>query len=100
MMNAGTIVGHITRPNGSPISDAEIWIGETVNAQEKTSARTDSRGYFQLPLVNCEADINTVFSTGGKLTVSVGTQKGIRKNSADGFQVTGYLISEILNSEA
>jgi len=100
MMNAGTIVGYITQLNGNPISGAEIRICETSDAKGKTSAiksqnpsvRTDSRGYFQLPLVACEADIKNIFGIGGILQVSFGKQKNIQKIAENCFQLTGYLI--------
>lgn len=102
-MNAGTIVGYITQPNGSPISGAEIWICEAADANETAqnpSARTDSRGYFQLPLVSGEADINQVFGSAGNLQVSIGKQNNVWKNAKNNFQVTGYLINEVLEPEA
>lgn len=102
-MSAGTIVGYVTKPNGSPISGAEIWISRTgefgSDAEKKSAAKTDSRGYFQLHLSGGAADIAEV---GGKLNVSVGVNKGGRTNSkgcvADEcrFEVTGYLIKERL----
>lgn len=109
-MNAGTIVGHITQPNGSPISGAEIWFAGNNETEEKAvgkigstrtfAVKTDSRGYFQLPFVYCETAINKVCGIGGELKVSVGRQKGVRKNSDNRFQVNGYLINEILKTEA
>ena len=106
-MNAGTIVGYITRPNGSPISGAEIWISQKgelgSEAKTKPAAKTDSRGYFQLTFADSDADIAEV---GGKLNVSVGARKGGRKNSKEKaaaenrFRVTGYLITETLNPNA
>ncbi len=103
-MSAGTIIGYVTRPNGSPISDAEIWISRTgeygSEAEMKPAATTDSRGYFQLNLSDgAAADIAEV---GGKLNVSVGGSKGGRTNSKEivadesRFEVTGYLIKERL----
>lgn len=102
-MNASTIVGYITQPNGNPISGAEIWICEAAEAsgtQKSASARTDSRGYFQLPLVSGEADISEVFGGTGNLKVSVGKRKDIRQNAKNNFQVSGYLINEVLEPEA
>lgn len=106
-MNAGKIVGYITRPNGSPISGAEIWIsqkGESGGkAKTKLSAKTDSRGYFQLTFADSDADIAEV---GGKLNVSVSARKSRRKNSKEKvvaenrFQVKGYLITETLKPDA
>ena len=102
-MNAGTIVGYVTRPNGSPISGAEIWISRTGElsgeAEMKPAAKTDSRGYFQLTLSDGAADIAEI---GGKLNVSVSANKGGRANSKGSvadesrFEVTGYLIKERL----
>ena len=100
-MSAGTIVGYVTRRDGSPISGAKIWIaGEAGSeAKVKPAAKTDSRGYFQLTFADGAADIAEV---SGKLSVSVGAGKGVRANSkgvvADEsrFEVTGYLIKERL----
>lgn len=103
MMNANTIVGYITRPNGSPISGAEVWIGETADTRgraKSASVRTDARGYFQLSLAACEPAAGGIFGSGESLKVSVGRRAGIRKNAESGFQVTGYLISETLDPEA
>ena len=107
-MNAqGTIVGYITRPNGSPISGADIWISQSgefgSEREDKPVARTDSRGYFQLTFADGAADIAGV---GGKLNISVAANKGGRKNSKDKiaaekrFQVKGYLITETLKPDA
>ena len=95
-MNAGTIVGYITQPNGSPISGAEIWICETTDAKNGTknpSARTDSRGYFQLAIADCGVDIGEIF--GGKVNVVIGKRKRAEKR----FQLKGYLISETLRAD-
>jgi hypothetical protein len=103
-MSAGTIVGYVTRRDGSPISGAEIWISRTgesgSDAELKPAAKTDSRGYFQLNLSDgAAADIAEV---GGKLNVSVGGSKSGRTNSKESiadesrFEVTGYLIKERL----
>ena len=101
-MNARTIVGYVTRPNGSPISGAEIWISQTgefgSQAKTKPAAKTDSRGYFQLTFADGGTD--NIAEVSGKLNVSVDTRKDARTDSEDKvaaedrFQVTGYLISK------
>lgn len=104
-MNAGTIVGYVTQPNGSPVSGAEIWIspsGEfSREAESKFAARTDARGYFQLNFKG--AGIAEVAGIGGSLNVSVGADKGARTDSKNGgsrYRVTGYLINETLKPDA
>lgn len=111
-MNAGTIVGYVTQPNGSPISGADIWISQAGEfgskaeimtagddgATENPAAKTDSRGYFQLPFAGCETDAAENFGISGKLNISVSLRKGGQANSKGsvasetGFQVKGYLI--------
>ncbi len=109
-MSAGTIIGYVTRPNGSPISGAEIWIsraGEFGSEPEvKPAAKTDSRGYFQLSFAAGGADVAEAVGIGGNLNISVGAQKGGRTNSKAGnasesrFELTGYLIRETLEPNA
>ena len=106
-MNAGTFVGYVTKRDGSPISGAKIWIARTdefgSEAEMKPAAKTDSRGYFQLTFADGTTDIAEV---GGKLSVSVGADKGFRASfksrvaAESRFQVKGYLITETAKAEA
>ena len=106
-MSAGKIVGYVTRRDGRPVSGAEIWIagaGEFGSeAEMKPAAKTDSRGYFQLTFADGTTDIAEV---GGKLSISVGAEKGFRANSKSRvaaesrFQVKGYLITETAKADA
>lgn len=100
-MNAGTIVGYVTRPNGSPVSGAEIRIARTEECGDqgecKPSAKTDSRGYFQLAFTVNGADLT---ADGGKLNISVNAQEHSRENdrtdlaSESRWQVKGYVVKE------
>ena len=109
-MNAGTIVGYVTRRDGSPLSGAEIWISQTEAfgsaAETKPSAKTDSRGYFQLNFA--AANTAEVVGIGGNLNISVGAQKSEKSGRANSkgtvaenrFEVTGYLIRETVEPNA
>lgn len=106
-MNAGLIVGYITQPNGMPIGGAEVWISaiEDVrgnvpfdeNSPRETLAKTNARGYFQLPFAFGGANVAEIFGGGGRLNIAFGTPRGARKNSGGetddkNFRVTGYLV--------
>lgn len=102
-MNAGTIVGYVTRRDGSPISGAEIWIssaGEFGSAAEtKPAAKTDWRGYFQIAFTDCGMNIAEVIEIGGQSNVPVGADTSGRTDSIaaeNRFEVTGYLIRKTL----
>lgn len=110
-MNTGKIVGYVTRPNGSPICGAEIWISETSDSNEinfgnggrKPSAKTDARGYFQLLVAGAGADFAEVVAVGSRLNVALNGRRDVQNNSEDAisenrFQVTGYMVRETLQT--
>lgn len=113
-MNAGLIVGYVTQPNGMPVGDAEIWISAIQNTQanavdnentpRRPAAKTDSRGYFQLPFVCFGGDVAEIFCTGGKLNIVVGSPNDKPEDSAalsgKNFQVTGYLVKDSAEANA
>lgn len=112
-MNAGLIVGYVTQPNGMPIGDAEIWItaikdtqanAVDENAARRPAAKTDSRGYFQLPFVCFGGNVAEIFCTDGRLNMVVNSPSGAPENSAalssKNFQVTGYLVKDAAEAKA
>ncbi len=104
-MNAKLIVGYVTQPNGIPVSNAEIWISatnespadaiENRSAPRRPAAKTNSRGYFQMPIVGFGAHVGDIFGDGGRLNIVVGApDKSADASCSENFQLTGYLVGE------
>ncbi len=117
-MNAGFIVGYVTQPNGNPISDAEIWFGASnetnavneaeefgINVSRQPVVKTNSRGYFQLPIFCFGANISKIVGANGRLNIFVNSPNDAPVNSVSerfdkNFQVTGYLVKDAAGAAA